>query len=96
MRETYEEPALSQESNRHIRIRRWVFEPVYLMMVRNRALFWGMSTKGTVADLKNRLSEYLTMVENGNEVIAWHRNVSLTRINLIESRSKTKPQGLCC
>jgi len=50
-----------------------------------------MSISANVADLKNRLSEYLSLVEKGEEVVVCKRNVpfaKLTPMRTAANRSK--------
>jgi prevent-host-death family protein len=45
-----------------------------------------------VAELKNRLSEYLTEVENGGEVLICKRNVPVAKIvSLATKKNRTQP-----
>ncbi len=47
-----------------------------------------MSTHVNVADLKNKLAEYLAMVEKGAEVIVCRRNVPVARFERIQEQGK--------
>ncbi len=47
-----------------------------------------MSAHVNVADLKNRLAEYLAMVEQGAEVIVCRRNVPVARFERIQGHGK--------
>lgn len=46
-----------------------------------------MSTHVNVADLKNKLTEYLAMVERGAEVVVCRRNVPVARLERIQGRA---------
>ncbi|HOX04174.1 MAG TPA: type II toxin-antitoxin system prevent-host-death family antitoxin [Candidatus Paceibacterota bacterium] len=47
-----------------------------------------MSTHVNVADLKNKLTDYLAMVEKGAEVIVCRRNVPVARFERIQERAQ--------
>ena len=49
-------------------------------IARNMAIFMAMKIKVNIADLKNRLSEYLKRVEQGDEIAVCKRNVPMARI----------------
>ena len=46
----------------------------------NAAIFMAMIIKANIADLKDRLSEYLKRVEEGDEISVCKRNVPIARI----------------
>lgn len=51
------------------------------------AMFMGMSWRAVnVADLKNRLSEYLDAVERGSEITICRRNIPFAKITAIPLR----------
>jgi prevent-host-death family protein len=54
------------------------------------AIFTAMSMNVNVAELKDRLSELLALVEKGKEIIICRRNVPLARMGPIK-RSASKP-----
>jgi len=47
-----------------------------------------MSTLVNVADFKNKLAQYLALVEQGNEVIVCRRNRPIARCEAVESKAK--------
>ncbi len=47
-----------------------------------------MSTHVNVADLKNKLTDYLAMVEKGAEVVVCRRNVPIARFERIQEQGK--------
>jgi antitoxin (DNA-binding transcriptional repressor) of toxin-antitoxin stability system len=47
-----------------------------------------MSTLVNVADFKNKLAQYLTLVERGHEVIVCRRNKPIARCEAVESKPK--------
>jgi len=47
-----------------------------------------MSTLVNVADFKNKLAQYLALVEQGNEVIVCRRNKPIARCEAVESKPK--------
>jgi len=52
------------------------------------AMLLAMSTHVNVADLKNKLTDYLAQVEQGAEVIVCRRNVPVARFERIQEQSK--------
>jgi prevent-host-death family protein len=51
-----------------------------------------MSTMVNIAEFKDRLSEFLEMVEKGGEVIVCRRNVPLAKIEPIRHATPAKPK----
>ena len=56
------------------------------------AILLAMSTQVNIAEFKDRISEFLTLVENGDEVIVCRRNVPLARINSMPQPKRGKPK----
>ena len=50
-----------------------------------------MSTQVNIAEFKDRISEFLALVENGSEVIVCRRNVPLARVQPIRQPKRGKP-----
>ena len=48
------------------------------------AKLWAMSTQVNVAELKDRLTEFLAMVEAGGEVVVCRRNVPVARLERVK------------
>jgi prevent-host-death family protein len=46
-----------------------------------------------IAELKNRLSEYLSLVENGEEIEIRKRNVPIARVVPLRRRTAGQPLG---
>ncbi len=58
------------------------------------AIFMDMLTQANVAELKNALSEYLTQVEQGQEILVCKRNVPFAKIvPLPKARKNTCQPG---
>jgi prevent-host-death family protein len=49
-------------------------------------MFLAMHTRVNVADLKNKLTDYLAMVEKGAQVIVCRRNVPVARLERIQEQ----------
>jgi prevent-host-death family protein len=64
-----------------------------LTMAGNLAMFLAMSTMVNIAEFKDRLSEFLEVVEKGGEVIVCRRNVPLAKIQPIRKATPGKPQN---
>ena len=62
-------------------------------MARNLAMFLAMSTVVNIAEFKDRLSEFLEVVEKGGEVIVCRRNVPLAKIEPIRKATPEKPKN---
>ena len=61
-------------------------------------MFPPMSTNVNIAQFKDRISEFLALVEQGGEVIVCRRNVPLARVEAIRKpqRKKTKHGVVGC
>lgn len=55
------------------------------------AILLAMSTQVNIAEFKDRISEFLALVEKGSEVIVCRRNVPLARINPMPQSNGKKP-----
>lgn len=60
----------------------------WLTLAVKLAIFPAMSTSVNIAEFKDRLSEFLDLVEKGGEVIVCRRNVPLVKL---ESLRKPRP-----
>jgi len=61
-----------------------------LTMAMNMAIFLAMSTSVNIAEFKDRLSEFLDLVEKGGEVIVCRRNVPLVKLESIRKHGPVK------
>lgn len=55
------------------------------------AILQAMSTTVNIAEFKDRLSEFLELVEQGGEVIVCRRNVPLAEVESIRKPNRGKP-----
>mgnify|MGYP001614781732 CR=1 FL=1 len=51
-------------------------------------MFLAMSTPVNIADLKNNLTQYLALVEQGAEVVVCKRNVPVARFEPLKAKAK--------
>lgn len=56
------------------------------------AMLLAMRKNVNIAEFKDRISEYLALVEEGSEVIVCRRNVPLARIQPIRQPNPKKPR----
>jgi prevent-host-death family protein len=56
------------------------------------AMFLAVSTTVNIAEFKDRISEFLALVEQGGEVIVCRRNVPLARVEPIRNAKPRKPR----
>lgn len=64
-----------------------------LTLARNLAIFPAMSTSVNIAEFKDRLSEFLDLVEKGGEVIVCRRNVPLVKLESLRKPGPLKKAG---
>lgn len=61
-------------------------------MARKLANFIAMSTNVNIAEFKDRISEFLALVEKGGEVIVCRRNVPVARVESVRQTHRAKPE----
>ena len=67
-------------------------QPAALTLTMKLAIFPAMSTTVNIGEFKDRLSEFLELVEKGGQVIVCRRNVPLARIEPIRRPFPGKPK----
>lgn len=65
---------------------------VALTLAKELAIFQAMSTNVNIAEFKDRISEFLALVEKGGEVIVCRRNVPLARVEPVRQPHRAKPE----
>lgn len=69
-----------------------------MTLAKKLAIFQAMGTHVNIAEFKDRISEFLALVEKGGEVIVCRRNVPLARVESIRKppRRKTRQRVVGC
>ncbi len=63
----------------------------FLTLAMKLAMFLAMATMVNTAEFKDRLSEFLEIVENGGEVIICRRNVPLAKVESVRKPAGGRP-----